>query len=275
MTTSSARKCQAKDPSKCFDPNCPEKRGVQNAFKLAIANNDFSAYVTAKEQESKLTPVSLSEVWDKTKEYPWLTVNNKDTGETISVPVLPERKTYDADTNTPLKFDSLEDIKARYPYGKDIYVSVKDYAHRSGKNKLPPGFLLADIYVSPALRGQGAGQHVMTGITDYADQNNLSIELIATEAGDGTTKLDQPGHREAAIAHQKRLGKFYERNGFIKNPFYQPYSYVDYLTQEPRPIDREAQSKYTAKGAEVMSQHAEYVRFPKGKAPKGWMKSIS
>jgi predicted GNAT family N-acyltransferase len=57
---SNSVRCQAKNPSACVDPQCPEKRNVNAKLASAVASNDFDAYLKAK------TPKKVSEVKNPT-----------------------------------------------------------------------------------------------------------------------------------------------------------------------------------------------------------------
>lgn len=78
--TATTVKCQAKNPNACVDPNCPEKRGMQNALNAAADGSNFNDYIKVKEQFKKppvkrlpKTPVSFKEKIKK--KYPEVTLH--------------------------------------------------------------------------------------------------------------------------------------------------------------------------------------------------------
>lgn len=266
------RKCQAKNPAECIDPLCPEKMYLKNAFANAIATGDLNAYFDAKDQAQKLEPVYIARS-DTPQGYDVLYVQLKDTpGYAKAISVEPTtRATYSKDVSKIESFDEWRDMAKDLGADENVYLSVKDnYGPYNDRNL--PGLLIADLYVNPRLRGQGAGQHILSTITKHADEKGLALELVPTEAGDGKLKEGHPDWAKKALAHKKRLTAFYERQGFQRNPFYTDANRVDYLTKEPIVPDYEGQKKFTDKAAKIMRNHAMYIRFPEGKYPKGWLK---
>jgi GNAT superfamily N-acetyltransferase len=275
----STGKCQAKNPALCIDPACPEKMYLKNAFAAAIARGDFSAFVDAKEQETTLEPVHI---WTGSQPMEWdrVVVHNKKTDTYFSTGIDPIVKiTYDKDISEVKDFDSWEAIQEEFNengQGKkgNVTLDLEDIHNLAYVEEDDPlkGFYVANFYVSNKLRGQGVGKHIMDTMTAYADKNGLVMELVPTEAGDGKTMNGvEPNHIERAIAHKKRLVKFYERNGFVFNPYYFYSDRVDFLTKKPHPVDHKAREKYTEKAAKVLRNHSMYIRFPNGKFPKGWL----
>lgn len=265
------RKCQAADPSKCVDPNCPEQMFLKNAFAQAIKLGDYNAYVEAKEQEKRLTPsmvipARIATDWDT------LYVKDSETGNVYQSSVRPpEKATYTQDTGIIKSYDSYKAIEQELRGDSNIFIRLMDN-HGPYNEQSLQGFSLSDFYVSPKLRGQGAGTHLMKTITKHADDNELVIELVPTNAGDGRIKEGQEGWAEAALAHRTRLIKFYESHGFQRNPFYSYADKKDYLTKEPYTVDVEAQAMFTDKAKKVLRDHSMYIRYPNGKYPKGWRK---
>ena len=264
-------KCKAKNPALCVDPQCPEKMYLKNAFNNALKNGDFNAFMEAKDQEAFLEPERIYpnrglETWDR------VIVHNKKDDTYFGVGIEPlQTVTYSKDMSTIPTFESWEQI-ADY-FNDDKQVTLRIY--KTGDYRFPyevEGFYIQDFYVSKDLRGQGVGQYIMTAMTQQADKENVVIELVPTEAGDGKTQDGEPGHKERAMAHQKRLIKFYERHGFVLNPFYWYADKEDYLTNEPRVIDQEARDKFTKKAANELKHHSMYIRYPNGQYPKGWLK---
>lgn len=267
-------KCQAKNPDLCTDPNCPERMYLKNAFKAALAKGDFNAFMDAKEQEERLEPVfiqtgSASE-WDR------LVVAEKGKDNSMrSIAIDPvEKASYTRDITKVEKFDSWKDMGQALNADPNVIVVLWDN-HGPWNNKELPGFSLSEFYVSPKLRGQGAGKNIIQTLTQHADENNLTISCVPTEAGDGRLQEGQEGWAEAALAHKKRLTAFYERHGFEENPFYHNSNKVDYLTKEPIVPNLEGQKKFTAKAEKILRDHSMYIRYPNGKYPKGWLKKTS
>lgn len=245
----------------------------------AIKRGDLDAYMKARDaQEEHLKAEFIRESYT-TRE--WRRIVFRDTREEdswASVAIEPEhQEPLHFDTSAPIKdFDSLSEMKRFFCKPSVIEMSIRD--HNDYDHKVP-GVLLGDLYVSPALRGTGAGTYIMKTIEAYADKKGLVVDLVPTEAGDGRLESGQPGYEEAAEAHRDRLIAFYERHGFTRNPFF--FSYSDNPRYPVHPArDRsdelawkeEQRPLWTRKGEQVMSDYAEFVRFPKGKVPPGYIK---
>lgn len=277
------RRCQAKNPAACVDPQCPEKRSGAHILAKAIARGDFDSYLAEREkQEARLKAGYLEKAWTA-HDWDRLHVTDAETNYIVgSVAVEPEIKTgYPDDMSTIQRFDTWQEMEEHYREIKDVMVRLHDN-HGPYNERSVPGISLGEFHVSPALRGQGVGSHIMKTLTTHADENGLVIELVPTNAGDGRLQEGDPGWREAALAHRERLIAFYERHGFELNPFFY-YSgprdregrTTDYLTGEPVIPDEEEQAKFTRKAAEILRSHSMYIRYPNGKYPKGWRTAAS
>jgi GNAT superfamily N-acetyltransferase len=269
------RKCQAKPKENCTDPNCPEQMYLKTAFAEAIKNKDFDSFINAKLEEKNLEPQFIRTSYNSSEEWDRLVVKDKASGNLFSSPVTPlVREKYSRDINVIQHFDEWATME-RALSEKGLITLRLNKSDDSYAEESLQGFYIADFYVSPKLRGQGVGQHIMTTMTQHADENNLVMELVPTNAGDGKLSEEQKGFTEAALAHRARLIKFYERQGFQLNPFYRYSGRRDYLTKEPYIIDEAERARYTAKAARVLSRHSMYIRYPQGKMPKGWLKPVS
>ena len=252
------------------DIDHPERTVLMKAFRNALVNGDFNASLKPELQAEGLEPISILPAmtpsdWDK------LFVQDKKTGKLYSSSVLPMiNEHYTKDSNIIEHFKNWKDInKAFLPVPNVMLVLSNNYGVW-GERSLK-GFTLQEFHVSPKLRGQGVGTHILKTLTTHADENNLTIELVPTEKGDGRLEEGQEGWVESAIAHRKRLIKFYERFGFKLNPYYYyPYR-SDYLTKKPHGINRKAREVFTPKAAKILKSHLEYIRFPNGQFPKGWL----
>lgn len=67
---SKATKCQAKNPSACVDPNCPERRGHQAALNNALASQNVNAYIDAKLASTQLTDSDINSFINTKPKYP-------------------------------------------------------------------------------------------------------------------------------------------------------------------------------------------------------------
>jgi GNAT superfamily N-acetyltransferase len=266
------RRCQAKNPAACIDPQCPEKRSGQHILAQAIRRGDLDAYIAEREkQEQTLRVGSLQKGFIQGRDWDKLHVLDEDGNFVAAISTEPELiEGYREDTSVIKRFDSYKDIESHYRTMKDIMVFLQDN-HGPYNEESLPGFSLREFYVSPALRGQGVGQHIMKTLTTHADEKNMVIELVPTEAGDGRLEEGHPQWKEQAIAHKARLTAFYESHGFELNPFYYYSDRVDYLTGEAREPDMEARSKFTRKAEKILKDHSMYIRYPNGKYPKGWV----
>lgn len=254
----------------CNDANCTEKLFLQKAFMEAIAKGDFNSHMKPDSQEKYLEPICVVPAltkhdWDK------LFVQDRQTGRVFSSSVLPKiDEQYVHNTKTVEQFKSWKDINKSFSKVPNVTLLLSDN-YGLWREKSINGFTLQKLYVSPKLRGQGIGSHVMRTLVTHADENDLSIELEPTDKGDGRLEEGQDGWVEAAIDHRKRLVKFYGSFGFKLNPFYHyPYR-SDYLTKKPHGINKKARAKFTRKGEKILRSHSEYIRFPNGKYPEGWI----
>jgi GNAT superfamily N-acetyltransferase len=273
------KRCQAKNPAACVDPYCPEKMYLKNAFSKALENGDFNAYLEAREQEADLEPYRVIR-GQAVKEWDRLIVKRKSNGDILRVSI-PQTATilFPFPLTEVQSYDSYGDIEKAFSektlgsVGKEIILELSNNKHLSyiAEDDPLPGFLLTEFYVSSKLRGQGVGEHIMRTLTQHADEQNLVIELVPTEAGDGTSMDGDVGHKEKAIAHKERLTKFYERHGFTLNPFYHYADRSDYLTGEPHQIDYAARKKFTKAGADILRNHSMYIRFPHNEIPAQYL----
>lgn len=275
------RRCQAKNPAACVDPQCPEKRSGEHILAKAIARGDFDSYIAEREKQAeRLKAGFMSTAWSA-HDWDRLHVTDTETDYIIgSVAVEPELKSgYTDDMSTIKRFESWEQMNKHYRQMRDVMVSLHDN-HGPYNEKSVPGISLGEFHVSPALRGQGVGSHIMKTLTTHADENNLVIELVPTNAGDGRLEEGHPDWRAASLAHRTRLIAFYESHGFELNPFFH-YSgprdregrTTDYLTGEPVVPDEAERAKFTRKAEEILRSHSMYIRYPNGKYPKGWRRA--
>lgn len=268
-------RCRAKNPSACRSPRCPQRGAMNRAYSNAISKGLFNDQIPAQEQEKRLEPVYLEKAYIASE---WDRVHVKDTktGDILSRAVLPQGvPPYSKDISVIQDYESFEEIDKDYHKEKGVVLRLTNSQSRTwtgDTENILPGYSISDLYVSPALRGQGAGTHIMRTLTAHADKTDQILEVIPTESGDGRLRQGEPGWREAAIEHQARLTAFYQRHGFVKNPFFINANRKDFLTGERIIPDYDAQSWYTEKAEKYLRNHSMYIRYPNGKMPKGWMR---
>ena len=98
---------------------------------------------------------------------------------------------------------------------------------------------LTAVYVGAENRGKGIGTKVLESVKKQADRLGKKIVLNATNELDNATDLD-------------RLGKFYEKNGFVKVGENQ-YEYNPATTEQAPSTETQTQSQQTATQANPLS----------------------
>lgn len=107
-------------------------------------------------------------------------------------------------------------------YGMDMGSGVVSVEFRPGSS----GWRLGFIGTSPESRGKGLASKALKQITDAADKAGVAMTLsVGPQGKSGLTKA--------------KLFKWYERNGFVRQPYYmQRDKLSDDMIRHPKPVGK-------------------------------------